>query len=208
MTKLPLNKFLLIGTCLLGLSGLGACTSMTAEECVVADWREVGHTDAARGFTPDRLQDHRSACAEAGVTPDLDAYLAGFEQGLPLYCTRQRGFDLAASGAGRPSQCDRAEFREFHYGFTNGQDRYRITRDIDRLNEDLNEREQIASDLAQQIAELTTRIDSGNEPAKTRDELIRQRKSLETLFAEQQDYLARLRDDIADLQDQADAITP
>ncbi|MEN8722168.1 MAG: DUF2799 domain-containing protein [Alphaproteobacteria bacterium] len=205
MFKTKCRLFLVLGV---GLMGLSACTSMSAEECAVADWREVGHTDAARGFGSDRIEDHRRACADAGIAPDLDGYLAGFAKGLPLYCTRQRGFDLAANGGGRPSQCDRREFGDFQQGFDRGEERYRLTREIDRLSEDLTAREQIASDLAQQIADLTTRIDSGNEPAATREDLIRQRNSLSTLFAEQQDKLTYLRDEIAYLQDDADAIRP
>ncbi len=124
MSLSPLRICLILG---IGLVGLGGCASMSAEECAVADWREVGHSDAARGFNRDRIEDHRKACAEAGIAPDLDAYLAGFAQGLPLYCTRQRGFDIAASGGGRPHQCDRIEFSAFEQGFVRGIERYQLT---------------------------------------------------------------------------------
>lgn len=208
MSISPLRACLILGIGFVGLVGLSACASMSAEECTVANWREVGHSDAANGFEQSRLEDHRRACAEAGITPDLDAYLAGFAQGLPLYCTRQRGFDIAASGGSRSGQCDRKEFGSFAQGFDRGVARYRLTRDIDRLSDEWEEREQIATDLATQIATLTARIDSGTEPAATQDELIRQRDSLSTLLIEQQEKLTGLERRIDDLQDQADAIQP
>ena len=64
-----MNGRLLCG--MLILVGASGCATMSKEECLVANWREVGFTDASQGYTQDRVAEHRSACAEAKVTVNL-----------------------------------------------------------------------------------------------------------------------------------------
>ena len=71
------GKFLLASFVFLSMGG---CATMSKEECLVANWREVGFTDASQGYTQARVAEHRSACAEAKVTVNLEEYNKGFEQ--------------------------------------------------------------------------------------------------------------------------------
>jgi hypothetical protein len=61
---------------------LGACAAkMSKDECRTVDWRTVGYEDGVAGQPGNRIGEHRRACAEHGVTPDLNAYLAGRDRG-------------------------------------------------------------------------------------------------------------------------------
>ena len=74
------SSSLLIALCTLLL---GACAAkMSKDECRTVDWRTVGYEDGVAGQPGDRIGEHRRACAEYGVTPDLTAYLAGRTAGL------------------------------------------------------------------------------------------------------------------------------
>src|SRR5687767_3457821 len=69
-----------------------ACSSsMSKDECRTVDWRTVGYEDGVAGRAGDRIGDHRRACAEYGVSPNLAAYQAGRTQGLREYCQPHNG---------------------------------------------------------------------------------------------------------------------
>ncbi len=89
----------------LALLALGGCAGMSAEECALSDWRAVGYEDGSLGYTADRLGDHRRACAEHGYTPDFEAYRAGREEGLRLYCQPSRGFSIGSNGGRYQGVC-------------------------------------------------------------------------------------------------------
>lgn len=74
------------------------CVSMTPEECLSADWRTVGYEDGAAGRGAETLGDHRSACAEVGVTPDFAAYQRGHREGVRVFCHPANGYRLGRSG--------------------------------------------------------------------------------------------------------------
>jgi hypothetical protein len=78
---------------------LGACASkMSKDECRTVDWRTVGYEDGVAGRPGDRIGEHRRACAEYGVTPNLNAYLAGREAGLREYCQPYNGYRAGVNG--------------------------------------------------------------------------------------------------------------
>ena len=86
----------LIGAALL----LSGCATLSPSECRVANWREQGAEDGARGQPARHIAEHQKACAGSGATPDAAAYEAGRQEGLKLYCTPKGLYNAAR--AGRP----------------------------------------------------------------------------------------------------------
>jgi Protein of unknown function (DUF2799) len=82
------------------LAMLAGCASSTLskEECRTVDWRTVGYEDGVAGQPGDRIGEHRRSCAEHGVTPNLDAYLAGRAAGLREYCQPHNGYRAGVDG--------------------------------------------------------------------------------------------------------------
>lgn len=78
------------------------CATMSGDECLTSDWQAIGYEDGSRGYSSDRLGQHRKACAKHGVSPDFSEYQAGRREGLKEFCQPQRGFNLG-SGGGRYS---------------------------------------------------------------------------------------------------------
>src|SRR5689334_20722209 len=87
---------------LLAISG---CATMDRDECLTVDWRTVGFEDGASGYPTDRIGQHRRACAEYGVTPDLTAYQAGRAEGLREYCVPANGFRVGSQGGSYGGIC-------------------------------------------------------------------------------------------------------
>ncbi|MCP5380813.1 MAG: DUF2799 domain-containing protein [Kordiimonadaceae bacterium] len=85
---------------------LGGCSKMmNKNQCVVADWRTIGYEDGNMGRSEQWLSKRREICAEYGVSPDLDAYLYGRNEGLQNFCQPRRGFDLGNRGIRYENVC-------------------------------------------------------------------------------------------------------
>lgn len=99
---------------------LNGCATMDREECLTVDWRTVGFEDGAAGYSGDRIGQHRKACAEHGVTPDLTAYQQGRAEGLREYCVPATGFRLGSQGGSYsgicPADLDPAFADAYHSG--------------------------------------------------------------------------------------------
>lgn len=100
------------------------CASMSKEECRYVDWRTVGYEDGAAGRSASRLGDHRRACADHGVTPDLAAYNAGREAGMREFCQGHNGYRVGASGQVYYGTCPADLAPAFEQGYDRGRELY------------------------------------------------------------------------------------
>ena len=124
----------------LGTVLLGACAStMSKDECRTVDWRTVGYEDGVAGQPGDRIGEHRRACAEYGITPDLNAYLAGRSAGLREYCQPHNGYRAGANGYTYFDTCPAELAEAFEKAYDEGRALYvrerRVT-DTEELIED------------------------------------------------------------------------
>jgi hypothetical protein len=77
---------------------LSACSSLSEDECRVGDWYGIGFGDGTAGKSLDELQEHREACADYGIAPNLDAYIDGRNRGLAQYCRPGSGYRQGVAG--------------------------------------------------------------------------------------------------------------
>ena len=78
---------------------------MSANECMATDWRTVGYEDGVSGYSGDRVGHYRKACTKHGVSPDLNSYQHGRDQGLQEFCKPLNGFRTGAHGRGYNGIC-------------------------------------------------------------------------------------------------------
>jgi hypothetical protein len=139
---------------LVGLLILSGCASLSAEECLAADWYTIGVEDGSRGQSVSRIGAHRKACAEVGVQPDMARYDAGRAFGLQSFCTRERGYAEGENGRSYSGVCPPHLEPVFMQGYLAGQDRYRIKQDIRRLEREL-------AAVNEEVAEIRGNLDQG-----------------------------------------------
>ncbi|MGH8166717.1 MAG: DUF2799 domain-containing protein, partial [Woeseiaceae bacterium] len=104
----------------IAILALSGCASMSGDECAMSDWHTIGFEDGSRGYTADRLGDHRKACAKHGVAPDFQAYQAGRDEGLQEFCQPSRAFNLGANGGHYNGVCNSSLEPQFLDAYRSG----------------------------------------------------------------------------------------
>ena len=130
---------------------LSGCATMSSDECLTSDWHGIGFDDGTRGYTADRLGQHRKACAKHGVTPDLQAYQAGRKDGLREYCQPQRGFNLGAGGGQYNGVCSIDLEGDFLDAYRSGAQLYSLRSNVNSANHQIRARENELVNVAEAI---------------------------------------------------------
>jgi hypothetical protein len=145
------SSAMLIAACTLLL---GACASkMSKDECRTVDWRTVGYEDGVAGQPGDRIGEHRRACAEYGVTPDLNAYLAGRTAGLREYCQPHNGYRAGVNGYTYFDTCPADLAEQFERAYDEGRALYVRERRVTDTEEQIEQRRREIRRLEDRIAE-------------------------------------------------------
>ena len=165
-----------------GCAMVAGCATMSPEECLQANWEEVGYNDGVAGYPVSRSAEHREACAETGVSVDFELYRQGYALGLPYYCTRVTGVESADHGGEYAAQCVSDEFPEYASGYSEGLDVFALKRELRDLNKRIEDKSAQAKALLSQIGELRGTRDNDQLPSDTRREAHYQLSQLESLY--------------------------
>jgi hypothetical protein len=123
----------------LGLLALtGACETMSADECRVADWRSVGFQDGANGTSLDKYAAREKSCAKTGIAAQFDPYAAGRADGLKTFCQPERGFRAALNGYVYQGVCPASSEPDFLIGYDDGRVAYQAVTAVSGLQSDIN----------------------------------------------------------------------
>jgi len=146
---------------------LQGCASMSRNECLNADWYAIGYESGIRGQHEAQISEHRKACAEHGVTPDLARYLEGRDAGLQRFCEPRNGYRLGRAGTGYVGVCPQRLEGEFLQAYGAGREMYDAQQNINRLGRRIDARQadlrSLNEELADKQAEL---IASGTTPQR------------------------------------------
>jgi hypothetical protein len=145
-------KLKVIGAALAALLTSG-CATMSADECVTADWKAVGYEDGARGYTTEQFSKHRKACADHGVTPSFADYQAGREGGLVEFCQPGRGFDVGARGGRYYGVCSVNLEPDFLDAYNAGRHLYTLQSNVNNASSSISAKESELKRVAEDIRE-------------------------------------------------------
>lgn len=123
---------------------LAACATLSEDQCLNANWQEIGRQDGTNGRTSDFIEQHAKACNQYGIAPVRAEWEKGRQQGLPLYCRPARAWEEGADGRRLSPVCpkdqlaelERAHFRGLTYHRI-GQDIAEAEREISRINAEI-----------------------------------------------------------------------
>ena len=182
---------------------LSGCATMSPEECLQANWEEVGYDDAVEGYPVSRSSEHREACASTGVQVDFELYRNGHALGLPYYCTRETGFETADHGGDFATQCRRETFPDYVMGYREGLDVFALKTEMREIEIQIDQKSDQAEALLIQIGQLRTARDNPELSKEARYQLS-QLESLYSTLNQDIEGLNRARDDVFE---EIDALT-
>jgi hypothetical protein len=181
------------------------CATMSGSECQNADWRTVGYEDGAKGTSASRVGKYREACAKHGISPDLNAYRQGREEGLRQFCRPQNGFRLGERGVGYAGVCPPDAEMDFLAAYEAGKRLHDITSSIRYTQSRLRSKQQQLARLKMDRQNRQAALVGAGLSAARRAELLveafelaRDQGAVESEITELKVELERKRDTLAD----------
>lgn len=135
-----------------------ASNSMDQAQCRTADWRAIGYEDGSQGRSTTALGSRRQACAEHGVTPDFQAYMAGHSQGIGQFCRPQNGYRLGTSGYRYGGVCPPQLESAFLAAHADGYGLYQRRATVKRLSRLIARKQQRSNTIEQLMARKTAAL--------------------------------------------------
>jgi Protein of unknown function (DUF2799) len=127
---------------ILALSALlSGCATMSADECKVANWGDVGLRDGLDGAALSKLDARVKDCAEAKVAVDTLRYLQGRDQGLLQFCQIEKAAPLGLGGGNYNNVCPVGIDGEFRRRFKLGRDVHDARQAVKNLEGNINNAE-------------------------------------------------------------------
>jgi hypothetical protein len=128
----------LMGLALLGT--LGGCASLSKNECLSANWEDIGVRDGANGRPEEYLIQHSTACAKVNVAPDRGAWLHGRERGLERFCVPHRAYQIGEYGGGFDSGiCRNFDQERLQVAYQKGRDVHRLGAELSAIDGEMRE---------------------------------------------------------------------
>lgn len=124
---------------LAALALVASCATLSEEECLQGNWREIGQRDGQAGRTASFIAEHAKACEKAGVVPNQSLWEQGRQDGLPAYCTPAKVYSEGRSGRSLSPVCPAAQVATLQLANDRGWAWYRLTNEISSLNSEISQ---------------------------------------------------------------------
>lgn len=155
------------------LAVLCSCATLTPDECLYADWRGIGYEDGVQGRAPEFLSHHRQACAKVGVTPDVDAYRAGRDDGIDVFCRPANAYQLGREGYSYTGVCPDYSEGAFLAAYGDGLAVFRLESAVQEVVEGIAEHDYAIEDAERRIAKARRTLDENKTLTKEHRQRIR-----------------------------------
>jgi len=187
--KVMLMVMLLVGV-------MSGCATLNENECLSADWYQIGFSDGVKGEPETYLEKHRKACSKHGVRTDMSEWLTGRQEGLRRYCTAERGYEEGLSNKKYHGVCSGLAGREFEQAYQRGNELYQQRQLVAQLESDLKGVEQNLADLDYEWDSLRADLLNDRLSSHERRQLVKRldivKRDNENLAAERQFLIEKL----------------
>jgi len=191
------RHYLMMAVALLLLSG---CATMNRDECLNADWYLIGYEDGSVGKLTEQIGEHRSACAEYAVVPQMEDYLAGHQRGIRSYCTLENGFRQGRSGRALNSVCQGELRSAFVAGHRQGYEIYRQAEVVKKWQKKLSTLKADQQSLRQERQTSETELLAEHTPTERRTKLYQRIRWIESELLRLSDRKLHLKHRLNDEQ--------
>ena len=135
ITKMKNVLYLLIWVIFAAL--LIGCSTLSKNQCLQANWYELGWRDGNLGKPRSLFQKHADACVKHNVRAEKMDYFRGRDDGLKNFCTYDNGFSQGKYGKKFNYVCPSNLEATFLAGFSKGRKVYKYNRKVAALEKRL-----------------------------------------------------------------------
>jgi hypothetical protein len=118
-------------------AALIGCSTLSKNECLQANWYELGWRDGNLGKPRSLFQGHADACVKHNVRAEKAEYFRGRDDGLKNFCTYDNGFSQGRYGKSYNYVCPPDLEAPFLAGFSSGRKVYNYNRKVVALEKRL-----------------------------------------------------------------------
>lgn len=154
---------------------LSGCTSLSQEDCVRANWEELGYSHGEQGYTFEQGRHIVSACTQFGITAQLDDYQVGYKQGLAAFCQPENGFTLGLRGDAYNGVCNDTQFRK---AWQEGNERYQLEARKTEIDNRLRNIDWRLQSINNELASNKASSNQSKELRREREQLEKERSNL------------------------------
>lgn len=153
-----------VSTLMASALALSTCATLNEDECLSADWYQLGQGDGASGQPSNYVELHREACAKHGVPVNDALWFQGWQIGIRTYCTPQNGLLVGRDGNSYKNSCPADLAPEFLNAYQVGK---RVFDARKELNEARSKLQKALDDLADAKEEDKQRLTIEAETLRT-----------------------------------------
>lgn len=159
---------------LISFAALAAgCSTISEESCIEGSWESLGYEEGRGGASRGHFTKISETCAKYGIAANATDYWIGYDQGLPLYCSYDKGLAHGESGRSLKAECREINATAYLDGYDEGWEIYEIKREYEGVIDDYAE---ICADLL----EIDRRLSEDELDDKDRKRLRKKQRRLET----------------------------
>ncbi len=166
----------------------------------------IGLEDGAKGHPLTYIGNHRKACAEFGVTPNLDQYRTGHQAGVARYCTPGNGFKQGRAGRTYNNVCPAELDGQFLAGYDTGRELHELKSGIDHQLREARVAKAEKTELEKNLQNVESMLISGVVSAVDRKALLEKFKKMQTRHATLAVYITDLELGAARMQGEYDVL--
>jgi len=111
-------------------AALSGCSTLSKNECLQANWYELGWRDGNLGKPRSLFQEHAESCVKHNVRAEKTEYFRGRDDSLKNFCTYDNGFSQGRYGKSYNYVCPADLEASFLAGFSEGRKVYKYNRTV------------------------------------------------------------------------------
>ncbi len=192
---------------LLFILALQGCATLNKSECRKADWNIIGLEDGSAGRPVSYIGRHRKACAEHGVKPNLSQYQHGHAEGVILFCTPRKAFELGNSGRGHQDICPAGLRGTFLAAYDDGREVYTARQELNQAKNRIRSAQTDLEQVVSRLASLEAHLVSSNGTAEQRQSWLNEVKLLQLEQRQLESDIHALEHEISERQSEYEFIS-
>lgn len=156
------------------VTAISGCATVSEETCIAGSWEALGYKDGRNGKSRGHFADIAETCAKYGVTPNASEYRLGYDQGLPLYCSYDKGFSTGDNGNSPKEECLAIGADNYVDGHQDGYATYLVRSEYEDLIDDYNDILKAFDNVSERLLDETLPAEEAKRLRKKRKRLARE----------------------------------